>query len=99
MDDDTLFLSRRLGYGLKPDEIIKGPFRDWAVNQLKNPAPLDFYGPDGNSIRATFPADAEPLKNFAEACREYEKYQFPNSDKNQIKSNQIKFNLIKSNLI
>ena len=75
-NDDLLFLSRRLGFGLRPDEAIVGKFRDWAVKQLTNAPPLDFYGPDGKSIRSDFLPEAEPLKNFAEACREWEKYTF-----------------------
>ena len=73
-NDEALFLARRLGYGLRDGEAVSGSFRDWAVAQLKAIPPLDFYGPDGTNIRSKFPAEAEPIKDFAEACKAFEIY-------------------------
>ena len=67
--DEELFFARRLGYGLKQGETIGGSVRDWAIKQISEVPPLDFYGPDGQSIRSTLPPYAEPVADYAEATR------------------------------
>jgi uncharacterized protein (DUF1800 family) len=67
--DEELFYARRLGYGLKRGETVGSNLRDWAVRQISTVPPLDFYGPDGNSIRDRFPDYAEPVPDFGEATR------------------------------
>ncbi|MEJ0012655.1 MAG: DUF1800 family protein [Bauldia sp.] len=67
--DEELFFARRLGYGLKQGEAISGGVRDWAVAQISEVPPLDFYGSDGKSIRSQLPDYAEPVPGYEEATR------------------------------
>ena len=67
--DEELFFARRLGYGLKQGETIDGDVRDWAIKQISTVPPLDFYGPDGQSIRSTLPDLAETVPDYGEATR------------------------------
>ena len=69
IQDEELFFARRLGYGLRKGETIGGPVRDWAVKQISEAPPLDFYGPDGKSIRSRLPDYAEPVPGYEEATR------------------------------
>ncbi len=67
--DEELFFARRLGYGLRQGETVGPDVRAWAVGQIKDIPPLDFYGPDGRNLRDHFPDFAEPTLTFREACR------------------------------
>ena len=58
--DEELFFARRLGFGLKRGERIGGSVRDWAIKQISEIPPLDFYGPDGTNIRSQFPTSPTP---------------------------------------
>ena len=73
--DEELFFARRLGLGLKQGETISGDVRNWAVDQLKSIPKLDFYGPDGQSIKDSLPPESKPSINFNQACREWEIYE------------------------
>jgi uncharacterized protein (DUF1800 family) len=66
--DDELFFARRLGYGLRAGETIGSDIRTWALNQLAQVPALDFYGPDGTSLRKDFPDFAEPTLDDAAAA-------------------------------
>jgi uncharacterized protein (DUF1800 family) len=72
--DDALFFARRLGLGFRPGEVINGPVRDWAVGQMSTIPALDFYGPDGASMRDQLGDDADPLDDFEAACKVWEVY-------------------------
>jgi uncharacterized protein (DUF1800 family) len=72
--DEELFFARRLGYGLKQGETISGGVRDWAIKQISEVPPLDFYGPDGTNIRDHFPDYAEPVADFSNATRLWGEY-------------------------
>ncbi len=69
IQDEELFFARRLGYGLRKGETTGGPVRDWAIKQISEVPSLDFYGPDGKSIRSQLPDYAEPVPDYEEATR------------------------------
>lgn len=72
--DALLFAQRRLGYGPRLGEHLAEDPRDWALAQLATIPDLDFYAPDGSVARDAYPAEAEPHRDFAEACRAWEIY-------------------------
>jgi uncharacterized protein (DUF1800 family) len=86
--DERLFFARRLGYGLRPAETLEGPVRDWALAQLSVIPPLDFYGPDGTSLRDQLDPDAQPIDNFADGCKAWERYR-TTLDKLQVKGRSM----------
>ncbi len=72
--DDNLFFARRLGLGLRLGETINVPMRAWAVSQLTTIPPLQFYGPDGTSLRGQLADDADLFPDFEAACKVWELY-------------------------
>lgn len=72
--DDEVFLARRLGYGLKPGETLGPDLHKWAVRQIAEVPPLDFYGPDGSSLAGKLPPYAEPITDYGEATRQMGAY-------------------------
>ncbi|MEJ0013609.1 MAG: DUF1800 family protein [Bauldia sp.] len=72
--DSDLFFARRLGLGLRPGETLKGPPRDWAMEQVRSAPALDFYGPDGTNLFDKLPPFAKPDESFETASREWEVY-------------------------
>ncbi len=83
--DAELFFSRRLGYGLAPAEAIGPDIRDWAIRQISEIPPLDFYGPDGSNIRGHFPDFAEPVPDIGNATRLWGEYANKETDlQNQV---------------
>jgi uncharacterized protein (DUF1800 family) len=67
--DEELFFARRLGYGLKRDETVGASIRDWAIKQLSEAPPLDYYGPDNQNLRHLLPPLADPIPDYQEASR------------------------------
>lgn len=72
--DEELFFARRLGYGLRQGETLGPSIRDWAVRQISEIPPLDFFGRDGANIRGHFPDFAEPVVDFTNATRLWGEY-------------------------
>ncbi len=72
--DRELFFARRLGLGLRADETLPAPPREWAMEQVRSAPPLDFYGPDGTNLFDKLPPFAKPDENFETAGREWEVY-------------------------
>ena len=67
--DEPLFFSRRLGYGLAPNEDVGPDIRAWAVGQISSVPPLDFHGPNQTNLRKDLPDYAEPVTNTVDACK------------------------------
>ena len=67
--DDGLFIARRLGFGLGPDEPSPATPRDWAMDQLRATTPLDFFGPDGVNMAGPANKQSVLLRTFEDACK------------------------------
>ncbi|MEJ0013607.1 MAG: DUF1800 family protein [Bauldia sp.] len=70
--DSDLFFARRLGLGLRPDETLPAPPREWAMDQLRSIPPLDFFDKKGQSIVGTLPPYAKVIDNFEAAAKTYD---------------------------
>ena len=68
--DPNLFATRRLGFGLRTDEDLPGPPRDWAMAQVRSVPKLDFYGQGGKSIASVLPPDAM-LSDYPQSCAHF----------------------------
>ena len=72
--DRDLFFARRLGLGLRIGEVLPAQPREWAMDQLRNVPPIDFFGQDGKSIIDQLPPSAKLVENFKDAGKEWEHF-------------------------
>lgn len=70
--DRDLFFARRLGLGLRLGEALPASPREWAMDQLRQVPPVDFFGSDGKSIADQLPTGTKFIDNFLAACKEWE---------------------------
>lgn len=62
--DADLFFARRLGYGLRIDEKLPGPVREWALDQLRTVPPYGFIDVTGKDISASVPDYGQLIATF-----------------------------------
>ncbi|HVY19562.1 MAG TPA: DUF1800 family protein [Bauldia sp.] len=70
--DTDLFFARRLGYGLRTDEKLPAPAREWALDQLRTIPPYGFVDATGKDIAASVPDYGQLYATFESGAHAYE---------------------------